>query len=276
MCSAGGVREIYAVDAIGVLHEFVESELAPALGYTKQQAHEIATVAERLVDQRSPELADGEATSRPRSGWLTTRLVDEQEWLEEHNPEAQEMLLVDYFQMRQDIDHMFAGDDFLPLIQAFSEELDDLVAAHSQVSESDAMALRREHELAIAELYRLVPEVEGLIPAQVRETRRELRRQGRFRLEDVRRELRNLQRATARAGVRVGPTEFEEVAVRNVGWAVQRSNRVSPYLRSIAADRLLLRVSPQLRPLLSKAGEHYPVLLEIDAARRDGALWPSF
>jgi hypothetical protein len=244
-----GLRRIYAAEEVGVLHGVVESELAPALGFTPAQAHVLAVLAERLVDGRDHL---GEPWRR-RPGWLTARAGHELATLATHNPAGRVLLVWDYEHARGRLETTFADlPGWRRLVLRYAEEFHRAAVDHAHVPQLTAAELDQEYREALVGLRQLIaahPD-RGYRRALARALRhRERAARGPHRWE-IEVELRALRSRTEHAGIWPTDTELVYLAVRNITWARLTATPALRELRWWAADALLGTASAELAPLL--------------------------
>ncbi|MBO0808705.1 MAG: NUDIX hydrolase, partial [Actinobacteria bacterium] len=244
-----GIREIYAAGEVGVLHEVVESELAPALGFTPAQAHVIAVLAERLVDGPDHE---GELW-RPRPGWLTARARRELGTLAVRNPTARILLVWDYERTRAGIETKFADrPGWRRLTLRYAEEFHRTAVEEAHLPHLSDAELDREYREAVAGLRQLIASHpnRGYRWSLARALRRRARAERGPNRWAIEVELRHLRERTERAGIWPTDSELVYLAVRNVTWARLTAGRALRELRWWATDALRGTASDDLAPLL--------------------------
>jgi serine/threonine protein phosphatase PrpC/pSer/pThr/pTyr-binding forkhead associated (FHA) protein len=263
-----GVVQVFAGDEVGLLHAVVAGALAPAAGFTAEQAHVLAVLAERQVDDpRNP---------RAWQGWLTARARAELAELAAGNPGARVALVWDYERVRAEITERFADKPaWRELALRYAEEFHHAAIDAARLVEPDDSELRAEHARALAELRRLVADDHTLADDQRKALSRALRQAD---ADDLRRpqieiELGYLRAATERAGVWPTDTELLYLAVRNVTWGVHTYPPDLQRLRELAREVLVGTVSEELGRLLRPDGRLARRLVRVTppAAARDAA-----
>ncbi|WP_232660571.1 hypothetical protein [Pseudonocardia sp. TRM90224] len=266
----GGVRRIHANEVIGVLHAFVDGELAPALGLTRADARMLADASERLVDGKdwqSPQLH----TPVTVREWLPNRAI-EQLWTWAHySREVRTWHVLRLRDVRAAIGNGFAdAPEWRPLMLAALDEFRWAAITLRQEPRVDEAVLRREHEKALAELFQMMSDVglplrKTMISKELkqpresfwdRSTSREWQRLRQYSLET----LSSLERVVEEWEVDTSPAGMLSLAVRDRVWGLVGENwgagRMPRYiaagheLREIAADRLKKSVSTELGKLL--------------------------
>jgi hypothetical protein len=244
-----GVVHIYASDATGLLHELVEAVLAPAGGIAPEQAHTIATLAERLVDQPMPDVV-GDSARQPRRGWLTRRAGVEIDWLARHREDTRNLMVLQYPQVLADIAGRFENSPWLDLVMSYAEEfhLALLHAAHPM--KADPAALAVEFDLAIAEIREFGARYEGDNRWKIRRALRRARPEP--HVEQIEKMLGELRAATETEGLALSRNQLLAVSVRLAVWEELAAKL--PYDRVVvaeAADNLYGRW-PQVAPALGR------------------------
>ncbi|MDT7626479.1 MAG: hypothetical protein QOF99_7380, partial [Pseudonocardiales bacterium] len=244
-----GIRRIYAAEEVGVLHGLVESELAPALGFTPAQAHVLAVLAERLVD--GPDHL-GEPWRR-RPGWLTARAGPELATLATHNPAGRVLLVWDYEHVRARLETTFADlSGWRRLVLRYAEEFHRAAVDHAHVPQLTAAELDQEYREALVGLRQLIAahpdrRYRRALARALRHRERAAHGPHRWEIEV---ELRALRSRTEQAGIWPTDIELVYVAVRNITWARLTATPALRELRWWAADTLLGTASAELAPLL--------------------------
>jgi hypothetical protein len=244
-----GIRRIYAAEEVGVLHGLVESELAPALGFTPAQAHVLAVLAERLVD--GPDHL-GEPWRR-RPGWLTARAGHELATLTTHNPAGRVLLVWDYEHVRAGLETTFADlPGWRRLVLRYAEEFHRAAVDHAHVPQLAAAELDQEYREALVGLRQLIAahSDRGYRRALARALRHRVRAAHGPHRWEIEVELRALRARTEQAGIWPTDTELVYLAVRNIAWARLTATPALRELRWWAADVLLGTASAELAPLL--------------------------
>jgi hypothetical protein len=221
-----GVVHIYATTAIGVLHELVEAVIAPAAGVLASQAHTIATIAERIVDEPEPDLDVKEGARRPRRrlGWLTTRASREiTQWANERD-DLRNLMVQQYQQVLTDIRARFDGSPWLDTVLAYAAEFHAALIGAARPLRIQPAALQIEFDRAIDELREFGQPYEPRGLAGWND-----RRKIHFALDDARpryfgddfeERLNLLRRNTEELGVPLDHGQLLAIAVRWKAWEI--------------------------------------------------------
>ncbi|WP_343959613.1 trypsin-like peptidase domain-containing protein [Pseudonocardia alaniniphila] len=246
-----GVREVFARDEVGLLHEVVKAALAPAAGFRPAQAHVLAVLAERLVD--GPDRRGERWRARP--GWLTARAEAELSELAVRNPPARVLLVWTYEQVRAEISSRFAQlPEWRELALRYAAEFHAAAIEEARVPTLSEVDLRSEYDGALAGLRQLVAGDKSLTWRQRRSLSQALRKAereagGPHRWE-IEVDLRSLRVLTERAGVWPTDPELVYLAVRNVTWGRHTDSPQLAGVRWQATKVLSGTASPELSLLL--------------------------
>src|SRR5690606_27958454 len=151
-----GTLHVYANDPAGVLHELVEALFAPWAGFTHQQAHTIAVLAERAV--ADPAHRDGELLTARARHELDTLVAD-------GRADVLTVLAAEYEQVRDHLLDVFAGQRrWRPVVMRYASEFHSaVVAAQREVVEEHERHRRRArwHGYAFSVRHRLKAAVDA-------------------------------------------------------------------------------------------------------------------
>ena len=247
----GGVREVFARDEVGLLHEVVTAALAPAAGFAPAQAHVLAVLAERLVD--GPDHRGERWRTRP--GWLTARAQAELSELAVRNPAARVLLVWGYEQVRAEISSRFAElPEWRELVLRYAAEFHAAAIEEARLPELSEPDLRSEYDKALTGLQQLVAGDKSLSWRQRRSLSQALRKAEREaggpRRWEIEVDLRSLRVITERAGVWPTDPELVYLAVRNVTWGRHTDSLQLARVRWLATTVLMGTASPELSMLL--------------------------